>query len=242
MIKERLNDKVDVPFGYSHIYNGLVSFAAHIEKSVQHIINRCPVFFIQSGDSQYVMDTKFNRIDNKELYETIPRLVLKLDGINRNREMDTNKYNKYVYKHGDEVYECKARRLQMDFDIKCTMISSNFITALQNFEVLASIFAHENVLTYPYAGSMFEGKYYLDSDDTLEPPDIDDTQINVRQDIPVILELHVWSPVHSTIEISEPTTQIGVILTNDEKTIGFNIDRVKDVFIDPLKYPEDLKK
>lgn len=202
MISER------VKFSFKQIEAGLLAFVADIEKKLQYIMKDLPVFVLQTGDSSYYLNTKFVQVDNKEIIEKVPRFVMTFDSISEDVSENTNAFNRFVYNFDGKNYQSDVRRIQLSISVNCTFVSSNFIQALQNLEVLISIFTRENAFTYEYCGNTYEGAYSNEGKE-INMPEMDSGTRNVNIKNNVTLQLHVFSPRVNTI-IEEEKTEITV--------------------------------
>lgn len=202
MISER------VKFSFKQIEAGLLAFVADIEKKLQYIMKDLPVFVLQTGDSSYYLNTKFIQVDNKEIIEKVPRFVMTFDSISEDVSENTNAFNRFVYNFEGKNYQSDVRRIQLSISVNCTFVSSNFIQALQNLEVLISIFTRENAFTYEYCGNTYEGAYSNEGKE-INMPEMDSGTRNVNIKNNVTLQLHVFSPRVNTI-IEEEKTEITV--------------------------------
>lgn len=197
-----------VKFSFKQIEDGLLAFVADIEKKLQYIMKDLPVFVLQTGDSSYYLNTKFVKVDNKEIIEKVPRFVMTFDSISEDVSENTNAFNRFVYNFEGKNYQSDVRRIQLSINVNCTFVSSNFIQALQNLEVLISIFTRENAFTYEYCGNTYEGAYSNEGKE-IKMPEMDSGTRNVNINNNVTLQLHVFSPRVNTI-IEEEKTEITV--------------------------------
>lgn len=202
--------RIKYPFKFEQTIVGLTAFVGDIEKKIQDVVDM-PVFVLHSGDGSYWLNAKFHETESKEIYECIPRFVIKLDSIELSSSDLTNAYNKYVYTDKEacvgcprdndfveRTYEAKVRRLPFKINCVCTMVSSSYIDALINMEILMSIFNRENSYTYEYDGNTYHAAYSIPSIDgqniTMPEMDISGQTRNVLQEVSVELQLHVYSP------------------------------------------------
>ena len=207
------------PFKFEQTITGLTGFVGDIEKKI-HDILEMPVFVLHSGDGSYWLNSQFHETDAKVIYECIPRLVIKLDTVEMSSSDLTNAYNKYNYinKHSciscpkqddkEKVYTAKVRRMPLKINTQCTMVSSSYIDALINMEIMMSIFNRENAFTYDYDGNTYHAAYSVPSIDnqniTMPEMDISGQTRNVIQEFGVELQLHIYSPrIESINEIQE---------------------------------------
>lgn len=209
MISER------VKFEFKQIETGLIAFVSDVEKKLQYIMQDLPVFVLQTGDSSYFLNSKFKRIENKEVTEKVPRFVMTFNGITEDTSENTNSFNRFVYIHENKNYECDVRRVQLSVNISCNFVSSNFIQALQNLEVLISIFTRENAFTYEYCGNTYEAAYSNDGKE-INMPEMDTGTRNVVIKNDIVLQLQVFSPKINTIREEQETR----IKTFDYQGVG----------------------
>ena len=211
-------------YDFNQIQLGLIAFVEDIEKKLQFMIDDLPVFVLETGDGTYMMNKKFDNV-NKEVYEKNPRFVIKFVSFSHENSMDTNIFNRLIYIYGNDYYTTQCRRLQIDVSAVCTMVSPNFIKALEHMQMLLSLITRENVFTYEYMGSTFNGAYSVDAMQDVEMPDLSTTETSIRQNLDVSIQLHIYVPRVETIkplkdvEYSEVKTDIGII-NNTDKKIG----------------------
>lgn len=191
----------NIKYDFSQITTGLIAFVADLEKKLQHIIPNIPVFVMQTGDTSYYMDKKFNQTQNEEIYQKIPRFVINFEDIQYQTDQDTNKYNKFTYKFEDEIYLASGRRIAIMVPINTDFISSNFIKALENFEILNAIFISPNIFTYEFLGNTFESAYTL-ATPSMEKPQLDAASgtrnISVKSQLE--LQIHLLTPRIASIK------------------------------------------
>lgn len=159
----------DIKYDFNQIESGLIAFVANLELKLQRIIPTLPTFILQSGDTSYLIEKKFTETTNKEIYEKIPRFVIGIDDIQYQQDQNTNQYNKFIYKYEDTNYMAVGRRLALLIPINTDFISSNMVKALENFEIMSTILAKDNVFTYEFMGNSFESAYILQSSSTEKP-------------------------------------------------------------------------
>lgn len=196
MISER------VKFGFRQIETGLIAFVADIEKKLQYIMEDLPVFVLQTGDSSYYLNTKFKKIENNEVTEKTPRFVMSFGSFSEDTSENTNAFNRFTYLFENKNYQSDVRRIQLSINVNCTFVSSNFIQALQNLEVLISIFTRENAFTYKYCGNTYEAAYSNDGKE-INMPEMDSGTRNVTINNNVVLQLQLFSPKINTIREQE---------------------------------------
>lgn len=180
----------DIKYGFKQIEYGLTSFISNLELKLQNILPNLPVFVLQTGDGGYYLDKKFTEADNKEIYQKVPRLVITVDDIQFLIEQNSNQYNKYVYQFEGENYMAVARRMAIMINVNIDFVSSNFIRALENFEIMASITSRDNVFTYEFLGNTFEGAFILSSP-SMEKPSMDVSSATRNTSIKNQLEVHL---------------------------------------------------
>lgn len=190
----------EIKFDFTQIQQGLIAFIADFELKLQKIITDLPVFVLQTGDGSFWLDKKFQDVNNKELYQKIPRFVITFDDFEINQDNMTNKFNVFVYKFKEKVYDCKFRRLPIDFTIQTDFVSSNFLKMLENFTILSSITLNPNPFTYEFLGSTFEGAYTIASTSHDKPGmEVSSATRNFSVKTMLTLQLHIVSPTIPSI-------------------------------------------
>ena len=144
---------------FNQIQIGMESFMTDIEKKMHEIIPDLPVFILQTGDASYYVDKKFQEITNKEIYEKVPRFHINFEDISILSDQNTNPYNNLEYKYKGKIYCCTARRLAIQVPLNMNFVSSNFLKALEHFEVMGCLVCRPNVFTYDFLGNTFEAAY-----------------------------------------------------------------------------------
>lgn len=192
-----------VKFDFSQIEYGLIAFVENIERKMQEMIPDIPVYVLQTGDTSYMLNSKFQNNDVSEIYEKVPRLVITFDSFSHEQDMDTNLYNRFDYFYENENYTTQFRRVQLDVTTSVILISSNFIKALEHMNMLLSIFTRQNVLTYQFCGHTYEGAFSADNMQEVEFPEMDQGTRNFKQKLDVTLQLHIYTPRVETIEIKK---------------------------------------
>jgi hypothetical protein len=209
---------MSVPFPFRQIETGLLAFVSDIEKKLQEIIPDIPVFVLQSGDASYLLNNKFIHNDNSELYEKIPRFVLKFESFETQQDTKTNIFNKWQYIYKNDNYVTEFRRNQINFNVIGTIVSSNYIDALKHAEIFFSLISRENPFTYEYLGSTFESAFSSDDPDPFEMPEMDAANRNFIQSKNIILQLHIYTPNVKSIKKILPV-EIGTIININNQTI-----------------------
>ena len=146
-------------YNFQQIKTGLIAFVGNIERNLQQIIPSLPVFVINSGDDSYYLSTKFKKIDEKEIYLSSPRFILNFDDFVPQTDQNTTQYNKFSYNLNDKNYLATCRRISIEVSVQTDFVCSNFIKALEYYEVLLSIFSKDNSFTFEYLGNTMEASY-----------------------------------------------------------------------------------
>lgn len=218
-----------VNFDFNQISTAIIAFVANIEGKLKELIQDLPVFVLQSGDGNYMLDAKFNSA-SKEIYEQVPRFVMKFDSFDHESDMDTYIYNKFEYTYNNKIYSATARRLQLNITCNGTLLSANFIQALEHMEILLDVIRRENVFTYEFCGNTYQGAFACDRMQDVEFPEMDTNDLKFKQSLDITLQLHLFLPRVETIEeydnnITPTKISIDVIdletknLDKDPKTI-----------------------
>jgi len=161
-----------IKYDFNQIEFGLLAFIGNLELKLQKIVSELPTFVLQTGDTGYLINEKFVLTENKEIYEKIPRFVINFDSIQYQSDQNTNQYNKFVYMYEGVRYLASGRRLAILIPVNTDFVSSNFIKGLENFEVMSTIIAKDNVFTYDFLGNTFEAAYVFQNPD-IEKPSMD---------------------------------------------------------------------
>lgn len=193
-----------INYDFKQIVYGLIAFISNIEGKLKDFIPDIPVFVLQTGDNSYIMDSKFKECDANK-YEKVPRFVITFTNVDHADDTDTNIRNSFEYIYTDKnnkksLQTTIARRLELDITAKCTMVSSNFITGLEHLSMLLSIFRRENVFTYEFAGSTFDGGYSCDNITEITFPEMESGTRNFIQNLDVKIQLHIYIPRIERIE------------------------------------------
>lgn len=218
------SDKAKI-FGFKQIVTGAIAFVTSLSKAIHQLMPDLPVFVLVSGDNNYIMDEKFNKVSN-EVYEKVPRFVIKFDSFERDQSTDTSTYNRYTFLsqdedslNKDELARAVIRRLCIYLNCNCTMISPNFITALTHLEMIYSIFSRENPFSYEYQGSTFNGAFTSESQD-FGFPEADSGSRNFTQPIAVKVQIHLYTPKIETIVIGKDYDYDGIGVIIQEKDVN----------------------
>lgn len=218
--------KNKVKFEFRQIETSLIAFVSDIERKLQDIFEDLPVFLLHTGDTNYYLNTKFKEVQNNEIIEKVPRFVMTFDHYTEDRSEDTNAFNKFIYLFDDKNHICDVRRKQVTVDINYNFVSSNFLQALQHFEVMMSIFSRENAFSYEYAGNTYEAAYSNDTKD-LRFPELDSGSRNFLVTNVINLQLQIFSPRINTIvpvEEYETTKFVFIGLSDDKNLVVDKID------------------
>src|ERR1035437_471948 len=185
---------------FNQIKTGIESFMTDIEKKLHEIDIDLPVFILQTGDASYYVDKKFQQILNKEIYEKVPRFNVAFEDIQILTDQLTNPYNTLEYKYKGKVYSCTARRLAIQIPLNMNFISSNFLQALEHFEILSCLVVRPNIITYDFLGNTFEGAYIHVANSTDSPTlDASNATRNYSMKFQWTLDLQLIIPRINTI-------------------------------------------
>lgn len=212
----------DIKYSFKQIEYGLISFMSNLELKLQNILPNLPVFVLQTGDGSYYLDKKFTEADNKEIYQKVPRFIITVDDIQFLTEQNSNQYNKYIYQFEEENYMTVARRMAIMIPVNTDFVSSNFIRALENFEIMASITSRDNVFTYEFLGNTFEGAFILSSP-SMEKPSMDVSSATRNTSIKNQLEVHLQLLV-PRIESIKKLSDVGFESVQYNLTSRGNVD------------------
>ncbi len=206
----------EIKYDFNQLVIGLEACIADLELKLQQIMIDIPVFILQTGDTSYYLNKKFIEIENKEIYQKIPRFVMSIEDIQPLAEQNSNQYNVFQYRKDEENYIGKGRRVAQQIILNTDFVSSNFIKALENYEVMQTIIAIPNVFTYEFMGNTFEGAYNSSSNSMEKPAlDVSSTTRNFSVKIPLEVQIHLLVPrINSLKKLSDskidPTYQIQI--------------------------------
>ena len=191
-----------IKWDFSQIKTGLIAFMTDIEKKIHELLPNIPVYVVQTGDTSFYTDLKFQEIENKEIYLKVPRITINFDDIQFQTDQYTNQYNVLEYKYKGKLYECKTRRLSLLIPVTINIVSSNFLLMLENYELISTILVRPNVLTYEFLGSNYEVAYQFQANGSGEIPNLDynnqtKNQVNKFQ---IELQLQILVPRVETIQ------------------------------------------
>lgn len=192
--------KTKIKFDFNQLYISIVSFASDLEKKCQSIIDEIPVFINYMGDSNYMMNTKFGEISNKEVYNCIPRIVVSIQGDTTvNQESNTQHGNIIEYKLNNEILKSSMRRSEIGVNLKIAFITSNIVDCLQSFVILMSIFNRPNAFTYSFINLNMEASYSFDNNVAITIPQSDSTNKNYICELNITLKSQLFIPRLETI-------------------------------------------
>jgi len=159
----------NIKWSFNQLETALIAFAGNIELKLQQIAGNLPVYVLQTGDYSYLIDKKFKQIPQNEIYEKTPRLTLTIEDIQPLNDQDSNQYNRLAYIFENENYTTVFRRKAINIPMMTDFVSPNFIKALENFEVMATITSKENSFTYEYQGMTLQAAYVFTSGSQEKP-------------------------------------------------------------------------
>jgi hypothetical protein len=215
----------EIKWDFNQLFTGLEAFVADIELKLRNIIEDLPTFIITSGDQSYIFNEKFVESQEKEIYLKVPRMTFTFDDIQYQLDQYSNQYNKLTYFFENKNYECVCRRLPLMVPITTNLVSSNLISTLENFEIMATVASRENVFTYEFMGNTFESAYSLQSP-SMENPVMDASSATRYFNIKTMfeLQLHILVPRVQTIkEFSDKPYQIktDIDVAKDTPAVGY---------------------
>ena len=218
-------DNPNIKYDFNQIQSGLIAFVGNLELKLQKVIPTLPTFILQSGDTSYLIEKKFIETTNAEIYLKIPRFVISLDDIQYQQDQNTNQYNKFVYKFEDIDYMAVGRRLAILIPINTDFVSSNMIKAFENFEIMSTIIAKDNIFTYEFLGNTFEAAYIMQSSSNEKPTmEFASGTRNFSVKTNFDLQLHLLVPRIESIKLLSDAGFEGTKyeINNQEKQINFN--------------------
>lgn len=213
-----------IKYNFRQIEKGLVAFVTDFEKKVQYLFTDAPCFVLQTGDTSYYLNSKFEEVKDKTIYEKIPRFTIMFSGFETPTDTNTNRFNRWTpFSFEDNNYTCTFRRCQLNVSVVVTAVSSNFIMALEMFMAMMTIINQENAFSYEFSGAKFDGKFYIDQSQELEFPEMDfGSTRKYNQKLNMGIELHIYVPdTASILNIVDYNLETKINLT--EKTPEGNI-------------------
>jgi hypothetical protein len=150
-------------YNFQQLKTGIVAFVGNIEKNLQQIIPSLPVFVLNSGDDSYYLNTKFVKTEEKEIYLKTPRFIIAFDDCTPQTDQNTTQYNKVTYTYKDKNYQATCRRVSVEMNVQTDFVCSNFVKALEYYEVILSMFSNDNSYTFEHLGNTMEASYSLQS-------------------------------------------------------------------------------
>lgn len=188
-------------FGFNQIETALIAFCGDLQLKLQYVLPTLPVFVLQTGDESYLFRKKFEHLESKEVLEKTPRFVIKFENVTFLNDQNTMQYNDFVFNYGGINYQCVGRRVAVEFQISTFFVSPNFVKGLQNIEILASLFSHDNVFSYQYAGLTFESAYSSMSNAEEYPSmEVSQQSKNMALNNQITLQIQLMSPRVETIK------------------------------------------
>ena len=180
----------NIKWNSSQIQTALLAFVGDIELKLQHILPELPVYILQTGDTSYLLDKKFTEIENKEIYQKVPRFIIGIEDVQFKPEENSNKYNKIIYLFENVPYITSARIMQLMISINTDFVSSNFMKFLENFEISSTIISSENPFTYEFLNMTLDASYNMSSANS-EKPTMDVGSSTRNFSSKTSLELHI---------------------------------------------------
>jgi hypothetical protein len=179
-----------------------------LESKLHEIDALLPVIILQTGDSSYFLIEKFGTEENlaQDTYQKIPRFVISFDGPQPMSDQNTNPYVKINFRKENNIFTSSVRRMAISFTANTDFVSSNFIKALEAFEIMSTITARPNCFTYEFMGNTYEGAYNISSNSDEKPPmDIGSGTRNFSTKTGFEVQLHLMVPRIETIKNIEDT-------------------------------------
>jgi hypothetical protein len=210
-------------YKFKQFEHGLIAFISNFEKKINQIIE-IPVLVLETGDETYWFKNKFEaKPENlNELYQKIPRLILTIDEASLQSDQDTNQYVKILYQIDNETFKSQARRKAITFPFQCNLVSSNFITALEHFEILLSILSVDNVFTYEFLGNTYQGSFnatnFAFEKTPLENGGTKNFVIKATLDVQLQPFILKYESIQNVNENEPKETVIGIITNNHDLT------------------------
>lgn len=187
--------KTKVKFDFDQLNVAIISFAADLEKKMCEIVDEIPVYVNYTGDSNYMMNTKYKEVENKEVHAKIPRIVLSLQGdINIAKENDTQHGNIVEYKYLNDVLKASMRRSELGVNIRMAFTTSNIIDCLQSIVISLAVLNRPNAMTYSYMGCNMELSYSYDNNVSTTIPQYDATNKNFVAEFALVIKPQLFVP------------------------------------------------
>lgn len=206
-------------YNFQQLKTGIVAFVGNIERNLQEIIPSLPVFVLNSGDDSYYLTSKFTKTDDKEIYLKTPRFILSFDDCTPQNDQNTTQYNKVTYSFKDKNYIATCRRIAVEMNVQTDFVCSNFVKALEYYEVILSMFSNDNSYTFEYLGNTMEASYSLSSIQFEKPSlEASSSQKNtsIKTSIVLVIQLIIIRP--ESIQLLNDTiknSQYQLVTNND---------------------------
>lgn len=214
----------------------ITAFIGNLEKKIQEVKDEIPVYIMDTGDSSYFFNKKFEKFDTKEIYLKVPRVILKLEDLQPQTDQNSNQYVPLKYVFDDKLYEGQFRRVAINLPVSAKFVSSNFVMGLTYFELLVSIGSIDNVFTYEYLGNTYESSYNVMSYSFQEGAvDASSTSRNFVVTANFEVGIQLFLPRYSTLREID-----GFISDSERNKIEFSIIS-KDRITNPDGSPGELR-
>lgn len=201
MISEKIN------YAFNQIESALVAFTSDIRKKFQQVVPNCPVFVMNNGDFSFYTNNKWVKTTNEEIILRTPRLVVKFDDIQMNQQEDTYAKNRIMYLFDSKPFTCRARRKTYTINIQLNMVSPNYVSMLNYFEVFAMFSAKEKVFTYNFLGNTYQASWNIMSHSIENPQQAYDSSTrNVVATYTIELQVHLMVPEIDSIELLDDSS------------------------------------
>lgn len=195
------NTNEELNYKFHQFITGVIGFMGNLELKLQNLVPNIPVYMQNSGDLSYWLNTKFEKQDQKEIYQKVPRFIISLEDFQLQADQNTNQYNKITYQYNNEKFVVNGRRLSVESTFDCSFVCPNLVKLLEYYEVMLSLVSHDNCFTYEWLGNTYEGSFVFASTST-EKPSLDissQTKTPVlKVSITLVLQLIIIRP--STIK------------------------------------------
>lgn len=195
-------------FAFNQLQEALIGYLSSIEFRVNEIMNNgvdkddntgIPVI-CHGMDTAYYFRKKMIINPESEIYQSIPRIMVKFEDVVDNRDQNGAQDIKIRYIFNDKTYEGLFRRKTMTMTVVNHFVAANYVRALEYIEIIQSLMRRAHPYTYEFLGNTHQGAYDMVSI-TMQNPDPSassqpkDYVINFTCD----LQIHLWSVNYSSI-------------------------------------------
>lgn len=195
------NSKI-LKYDFGQIQEALVAYMGTLELRLNNIISEndgIPVFS-HGLDAGYYMRKKYINNDSQELYNKIPRCVVKFEDIVDSPDQNGAQQVRIRYVFNNKTYEAMFRRKTMMQTVTNQFITTNYMRALEAVEIIQSLLHISYPYTYEFLGNTHQGAYELQNI-TIQQPSMEPSSVSKDFVVNFItdLQIHLWAIQYDTI-------------------------------------------